>query len=153
MELSEEDLQWSKEIIKKTELFDTCTAGELNELYDGLEKKRYNSGSTILFQGEISSRLCLVETGKVSINVRSGKEKAKVAELGPTNYFGEISLLTPRAATATVRAVEDSDIVFVPGEVVQAIVNKNPVLAEMINKKISDRLADQKKQSSDRNHH
>jgi CRP-like cAMP-binding protein len=77
--------------------------------------------------------------------VRKGKEKNKVAELSPNSIFGEISLLTPRAATATVKSEAETDIIFLPGEVVQALVKKNPVLADMINKKIEERLESQKK--------
>jgi CRP-like cAMP-binding protein len=144
MELTEQDLSWAKETIAKTGLFATCSEAENNELLGGLEKQHYNGGSTILFQGEISSRLCLVENGKVAIFVRKGKEKTKVAELEKNSYFGEISLLTPRAATATVKAETDADIIFLSGEVVQALVKKNPVLAEMINKRIEERIASQK---------
>lgn len=150
MELTEQDIQWAKETIAKTELFTTCSAAELEQLIDGLDKQSYHSGSTILFQGEISSRLSLVEAGTVSITVRKGKDKMKVAELGPNAFFGEISLLMPRAATATVKAEADTDIVFLPGEVVQALVKKNPVLADMINKKIEERLAAQKQKAEEK---
>lgn len=140
MELTEQDLQWAREIIKKVELFVTCSDEEIEELVNGLDKVSYNQGSTILFQGEISSKLCLVQNGKVSVNVRKGKEKNKVAELGQGAFFGEISLLRPQAATATIKAEETTDVLFLPGEVVQAMVNKNSELSEAINKKIEERL-------------
>ena len=110
----------------------------------GLEKQAYKQGSTVLFQGEISSRLCLVESGKVAVQIKKGKEATKVAELGAGSYFGEISLLTPRAATAGIKAEEDSVILFLPGEVVQRIVADNPALQQEMNTKISERLAAQK---------
>lgn len=145
MELTDQDVRWAKEAIEKTGLFTNCSPAELQQLIAGLDKQHYHSGQTILFQGEISSRLCLVETGKVSIWVRKGKDRNKVAELGPNSYFGEISLLTPRAATASVKAEDDStDVIFLPGEVVQAIIKNNPLLSEVINKKIEERLQSQK---------
>jgi CRP-like cAMP-binding protein len=149
VELTEQDLTWAKETIKKTGLFDTCSEPELAQLLDGLEKQHYNANATILFQGEISSKLHLVESGSVAIIVRKGKEKNKVATLGPNSFFGEISLLTPRAATATVKAETDADIIMLPGEGVQALVKKNPVLADMINKKIAERLEAQKPPSEE----
>ena len=119
MELNEEDSVWARAAIEKTGLFAGCSADERAALYDGLEKQQYRPDATILFQGEISSRLCLVHTGAVVIIVRTGKEKQKVAELGAGSYFGEISLLTPRAATATVKAAAETEIIFLPGEVVR----------------------------------
>jgi CRP-like cAMP-binding protein len=144
MELSEQDIQWAEETIRKTGLFATCSEDELQQLLAGLDKQCYHAGSTILFQGEISSRLCLVEAGTVAVVVRKGKDKNKVAELGQNSYFGEISLRTPRAATATVKAETEAEVIFLPGEVVQALVKKNPELAGMINGKIQERLDAQK---------
>lgn len=146
MELSDQEIEWAKGCIQRTGLFINCSESEMEQLIDGLDKQEYHCSSTILFQGEISSRLCLVYSGKVSIFIRSkGKDKIKVAELGPDAFFGEISLLTPRAATATVKAEADTEIIFLPGEVVQSIVKNNPVLSDKINKKIEERLASQKK--------
>lgn len=145
MSLNEHDIEWAKGVIRKIDLFAGCSEDEIKRLVDGLDKKTYKSGATILFQGEISSRLYLVETGNVSINVRKGKDKIKVAELPANSYFGEISLLRPRAATATVKAESDTDIVFLPGEVVQELVKSQPALAETINAKIEERLKSQVK--------
>lgn len=149
MELNEEDIEWAREAIDKTGLFAGCTADERAALYEGLEKQTYRPEATILFQGEISSRLCLVHSGAVAIVVRKGKDKQKVAELAAGSYFGEISLLTPRAATATVKAVGDTEIIFLPGEIVQALVKQNPSLADTLNKQIEERLRAQQSAPSD----
>lgn len=150
MDLSPQDIAWAKQNIIKSDLFSTCGDAEINELVAGMEKQAYNAGQTVLFQGEISSRLAMVEAGKVSVWVRKNKDKAKVAELGPGAVFGEISLLTPRAATATIKSEESSEIVFLPGEVVQAMAKRNPVFADTINKKIEDRLAKSKQAMEDK---
>ena len=144
MELKEQDVKWATEAVQKAGFFADCTDAELKQMMDGLEKQHYHPNLTILFQGEISSKLCLVQNGLVSVWARQGKDKAKVAELGPGSYFGEISLLTPRAANATIKAETDTDIIFLPGEVVQALVKKNPALAEAINRKIEERIASRK---------
>ncbi len=144
MEITEQDLRFAKETIIKTGLFSVCTEAEIGQLLAGLEKQNYRQGATVLFQGEISSRLCLVEEGTVAVMVRKGKDKVKVAELGPNSYFGEISLLTPRAATATIKAESDSVILFLPGEVVQRLAKDNPALQETLNNKIKERLETQK---------
>jgi CRP/FNR family transcriptional regulator len=143
MDLTQQDIQWAKEAMMKTGLFSALPDHEMQQLLDGLEKQQYKAGATILFQGEISSKLYLVERGKVSINVRKGKEKNRVAELGANAFFGEISLLRPRAATATVKAEEETDIIFLPGEIVQAVVKNDAVFADFINKKIEERLQSQ----------
>jgi CRP/FNR family transcriptional regulator len=144
MELNQQDLQFAKETINKIGLFTTCSDAQINQLIAGMEKQNYKLGSTILFQGEISSKLYIVESGKVSVTVRTGKSKTIVAELDTNNYFGEISLLTPRAATATVRAEAETAVIFLPGEVVQMLAKENIRFHEELNHKIEERLAAQK---------
>lgn len=140
MDLEPRDISWAKEIVKNNEFFKGCTADELELLVNGMDKQYYNSGVTIIFQGEISSRLGIIQEGKLSVWVRKGGNKIKLTELGIGNYFGEISLLTPRAATASVKAEENTAIIFLPGEVVQSLAAKNKVLAISIQEKIEERL-------------
>jgi CBS domain-containing protein len=140
MDLSNVEIQWAKDVVNKTGLFVGATESEMTRLIAGLEKESFHTGITILFQGEISSKLCIVRSGTVGIWARQGKDKVKVAELGPNSYFGEISLLTPRAATATVKAETDTEVYFLPGEVVQTIIRNNPPLADFVNRKIEERL-------------
>jgi signal-transduction protein with cAMP-binding, CBS, and nucleotidyltransferase domain len=147
MELNEQDIQFAQETIKKMGLFSMCSEPELGQLMGGMEKQNYKQGSTILFQGEISSRLYIIESGKVSVTVRNGKIKTRVAELETNNFFGEISLLTPRAATATIKAEADTVIIFLPGEVVQRLAKENIRFQEGLNHKINERLASQKQKT------
>ena len=140
MELTPQDVQWAKDTMMKTGLFTCASPESMKKLVEGLEKNHYKRNSTILFQGEISCKLYLIETGKVSINVKKGSERLKVAELETGSFFGEISLLMPRAATATVKAEDDTDIISLPGEAVQALVKTDLVFADFINAKIQERL-------------
>lgn len=145
MLLDDNDLQWAKQALRKTEIFSICSDEELALLLNGLEKEHYRAGSTILFQGEISSRLYLVESGKVSVWARKNKEKTKVAELDAGSYFGEISLLTPQAANASIKAESETEIVMLPGEIVGKLINKNPALSNAIKHKIEERLVSRQK--------
>ena len=45
------------------------------------------------------------------------------------------------------RHENETAVIFLPGEVVQAMVDKNPVLADAINKKIEERLAANQKKA------
>ena len=150
MELTSQDVAWAKENLRKNDIFSSCSEADLNELAGGMEKENYNQNQTVLFQGEISSRLCMVQSGTVSVWVRKNKDKTKVAELGAGAVFGEISLMTPRAATATIKAEAATEIIFLPGEVVQSLGKKNPAFSDIINKKIEERLEKNKQAMEDK---
>ncbi|MFC1500909.1 cyclic nucleotide-binding domain-containing protein [Elusimicrobiota bacterium] len=152
MDLTQRDLEWARKTIQCTEFFKDCSAAEWEILMDELEKLSFKAGSTIIFQGEISNKLYLVQSGKVSVTIAKKKRKEKIAEIGPNCFFGEISLLTPKAATATVKAEEDSEIVILEGGVVRKIIQTNPALEENINNKIKQRLDEQCKCFEDDKH-
>ena len=145
MSLEDNDIPFAKQSIVKTGLFSGISESELNSLIDGMEKQSYKAGATILFQGEVSNRLYLVESGLVSVWARRNSAKIKVAELAAGAYFGEISLLTPTAATATIKAENETGIFFLPGEVVESLVKHNPALSSAIHKEIQLRLDSRKK--------
>jgi CRP-like cAMP-binding protein len=152
MDLTTQDIAWAKENIRRNELFTACTEAELSEMACGLEKQNYGKNQTVLFQGEISSRLCMVQSGVVSVWVRKGKDKVKVADLESGAFFGEISLLTPRAATATIKSEQESEIIFLPGEVVQAVAKKNPAFGSSLDKRIHERLEKSKEATEHKDH-
>jgi CRP-like cAMP-binding protein len=152
MDLTTQDIAWAKENIRRNELFSACTEAEISELACGLEKQNYAKNQTVLFQGEISSRLCMVQSGVVSVWVRKGKDKTKVADLEAGAFFGEISLLTPRAATATIKSEQETEIIFLPGEVVQAQAKRNPAFGASLDKKIHERLEKNREATEHKDH-
>jgi len=144
MELSGSDLQWAKNFFRNIELFQKLSDAELSELLAGLEKNVYPAGTTIIFQNELSSQLYVIESGEVSVWVKKGNQKIKIATLSANDYFGEISLLTPRAATATVKAETDTEVILLPGNVVQQLIKKNQEFGKILAMEIVARLNKQK---------
>ncbi|MEW6040760.1 MAG: cyclic nucleotide-binding domain-containing protein, partial [Elusimicrobiota bacterium] len=96
-------------------------------------------GQTILFQGELANTLHLIYEGTVSILVSSKGERKKVAELTSGNYFGEISLIEPTSAKATVRAETACSIYAISSDNFYKIVNKHPESLDLIKQKIAER--------------
>ena len=102
--LDVEDYQWIKGTLKKLDFFGHCSDENVMEIAESMEHSHYKAGQKILMQGEFSDRLYLIKSGTVDILKKVGEDHKKVAELGTEKYFGEISLLTPSSATATVKA-------------------------------------------------
>ena len=62
-----EDHKWAKEALKNMEFFEHCSEKEILALTENLEKSRQKAESQILFMGEISNRLYIVQSGKVGV--------------------------------------------------------------------------------------
>jgi len=139
-ELDIKDIKWAKEFFKKIDFLSQLTPQELTALICKTRKINFKTGKTILFQGEFSNHLFIIEKGKVGIFISKEGKKEKVAELNENNYFGEISLVNPVPASATVMADTDSDILVIDKENLDELFQTNPAALDVIHKKIQQRI-------------
>jgi len=93
-------------VLAQVPLFAEFSGSELTALASFIRSRRYPKGSIIFHEGDPGTTLYLIETGEVKLTIisDSGKE-AIVALLGPSAFFGELSLLDgePRSANAVAR--------------------------------------------------
>jgi len=77
-----------------------------------VDRAHYEAGEAIVTQGEIGDRFYVVKKGRVEV-VREGRDGVStvLASLGPGEYFGEVALLRDLQRTASVRAVEPTDVI------------------------------------------
>jgi CRP-like cAMP-binding protein len=140
MLISDAKKEWlKKEFLTKIDFLKEIPENEIIQLIDSLERITYNKGQTIIFQGEISNRLYLISEGKVSVWIKQGKEKKQVALLGQGEYFGEMSLLEPITASATLRAEEQCELFTLSREKLISVTNKFPKSIDKIREKILKR--------------
>ena len=82
--------------------------------------KKYKDGDTIVRQGESGDCMYVILSGKVDILQKKGEKDVFLAELGESDFFGEMALFGHEVRSATVRA---------KGEVHVLTVDKNPCFA------------------------
>src|SRR5258706_8048145 len=89
-------------------LFSKLSPEELTALTPLLKTRKFVESEPIVYLGDDGSEFFIVQHGRVAVSHpdESGKE-VTLAELGPGNFFGEISLLDGGPRTATVRAEGD----------------------------------------------
>jgi NADH dehydrogenase len=77
-----------------------------------VDRAHFEPGEAIVSQGEIGDRFYIVEKGRVEVvRASNGGPEVRLATLGPGEYFGEVALLRDLARTATVRALEPTDVI------------------------------------------
>jgi CRP-like cAMP-binding protein len=87
--------------LKRVPLFSALSERQLKRLARAFRQRDVAPGTTPVRQGEMSGVGFFVITGgEASVTV----DGAKVAQLGPGDYFGELGLISERARTATVTA-------------------------------------------------
>ena len=121
-------------------LFREAAPDGLDTLIDHLEPVEARAGDVLIRQGEVADGLYVLVSGRVRASVATPEGERDVAELSRGHLFGEISLLTSRARTATVRAVRDSFLLRLPQKAFEALAAENPQLVAPLSEVVVDRL-------------
>jgi len=91
--------------LKASKLFSSFEREALVEILASTELRSYEEGDIIVTEGEDGSSLFLMVGGTVRVFTRiEDGSNLQLAELGPGDFFGEVSLLTGKPRTATITA-------------------------------------------------
>lgn len=88
-------------------LFRAVSQAELEQLHSIATTEHFEAGDMILLEGEATNDLLIVASGQVEVYVMRGGEKIPITTLGPTSYFGEMSVFDDYPRSAYVRALDD----------------------------------------------
>lgn len=126
--------------LKKVELFDPLGDNEINLLAERSSIFRYTRGEPIVRQDDTGDSLYIIRNGSVEVTLSSGKnEPVVVATLGPGKFFGEMSLLTGEPRSATVSALEETQVVVVGKDGLSIVLENNPSLVEPLTGMLENR--------------
>jgi hypothetical protein len=101
----------------------------------------FASGATILREGEVASALYIIEAGKVAI-ARNDALDTALAELGPGEFFGEMSILQDQPNAANVIARSAVRALRIDAASFQAVLRENVEVAMHMMRRLVLRLRD-----------
>jgi CRP-like cAMP-binding protein len=83
----------------------------------------------------------MITSGEVEVTrADQAGYKAMLAKLVPGDFFGEMSLLTGEKRSATVTALEDTDVVVINKECLAGVLQANPDIAGSLSEILERRL-------------
>jgi len=130
--------------LQKVEIFKPLTDKDITTLADHSSILRYTRGETMVRQDDSGDSLYIIRSGSVEITLRTGKnEPVVLASLGPGKCFGEMSLLTGEPRSATVTALEETQVVVVDKDGLKALFESNPALVEPLSTMLERRREEQ----------
>ena len=118
------------EALSSVALFSTLTEAERSQLLSIARPVLYAAGEAVVRQGHSGRSLFVVVRGEASVTL-SGTQ-GEVARLKAGDVFGEMSLLTGEARTATVTAATDCDLLELEADGFRRVVLANPSVLERI---------------------
>lgn len=70
----------------------------------------FSTGDTIFAPGDLAARAFQIQSGRVDLLRHTDSETIQVAQLGPGDVFGEMSLIEERPHSLTARAMSDVEL-------------------------------------------
>jgi putative oxidoreductase len=97
------------------------------------QELQVSAGTLVVKQGELPKHFYVVISGKLKV-YRETLEgiRTDLSVLGPGTYFGEVALVTGTPRTASVEAVEESNLLEISEEEFDLVLDQNPKLARKI---------------------
>ena len=129
-----------KDLISKIDFFSGLDEKILRKLTDACIMRQFTKNETIVRQGEMGLGLYLIAKGRVKVDREQGGVRMQVAELGPEQFFGEMSLLDNKPRSATVTGIEDSECVLLTRDSFVKLMNKYPEIPIRMARVLADRL-------------
>ena len=95
-----------RDILSKTPFFnkDVFHSEQLDRLVEELQHTNFDRGDFLMKERDLGNSMFVIVSGKVSVSVHEPGGDQVVAELGPGEFVGEMSLITGERRSASVRA-------------------------------------------------
>ena len=105
---------------------------EADQLIERMRIRHFRRGETIIQQGDKGQTFYIIAEGAVDVTIRKFLKTTKVAELGAGEFFGEMSLLSDKARTASVVAKKTTLMFIIYKKDFKDILMKNPEAANLL---------------------
>lgn len=123
-------------------VFRTLNREDLALLLETLEASHVGAGTCFIASGVDSDALYLIAGGRVRVTLESNGDSTVLGEFGPGQWAGEMGMIEPAPACASVAAVEDCSLLRLSHADFMALRRKCPSLTSSLLKVFSDQLAE-----------
>jgi CRP-like cAMP-binding protein len=117
-------------------LFDGVDAAGMERIAQVTVEVDFAPGHVIARQGDIGSGFFVITAGRAKV-ARDGRV---IADLGPGDFFGELSVLDGKPRTAQVSAIEETTCLALSTWDFEAVVREQPGVALAILRGLASRL-------------
>ena len=108
------------------------SGAEKRDLLRQFTARAVPEGDVLVREGQDSPGLFLVASGLVRVSRDDQGDELVIAELGPGEVVGEVSLVLRKQVTATVTAIRPTVALFLPAQAFQGVVAAHPGLLQQL---------------------
>lgn len=129
------------EFLKSVAPFSNLKESEVTEIADKFRIRKYKNRDIILYQGDTTNDVCVIQAGKVSIvTVSESGEESCLRVFGPGDIVGELSAYDGQPRSASVQAVSACTLLVMSGADFNEYLRSIPGLALSLIQFLSEKL-------------
>jgi CRP-like cAMP-binding protein len=122
-------------------IFQKLDSREREKLDKIVTRQHYARGAVVFFEGDASDSLQLVLSGSVKVYQTSEAGREKILNiLGPREIVGELAMLDGQPRSATVAAMEDTEMLSISRRDFQALAAEHPEFLWKVIEALCERL-------------
>jgi len=127
--------------LRKVDFLHDLDEDALRTVMSSAQVHDFGAGEVLMRQGDPGDTMYIIRYGKVDVRLRAsdGSER-HLATMGPSQVIGEAALLTGEPRTATIRAIDDVELIELTREGFTKVFKQNPDIAKAISEIASKRL-------------
>lgn len=107
-------------VLPRIRLFENMPAGTVERIYSSCEKRKFEDGENIVFEGETANCMFIILSGRVNIFKKSSykDENSHLTVLKAGDIFGEMPLFKANVRMATAESNGGSTILILPYDLI-----------------------------------
>jgi small-conductance mechanosensitive channel/CRP-like cAMP-binding protein len=125
-------LELKTRFLQRNSFFRSCLPEELKTIATHMHTRQYPAGTTIVNVGDAGDSMFLVSEGLMNVSIPNGSENhaLMVGRLHAGDFFGEMSMLTDEARSATVTSVTEAVLYEIRRQHIRDLVHNRPEIAD-----------------------
>lgn len=129
-------------VLRRSKLFESLFTEERLNIIKKFKSANFEKGSYVFKEGDPGDRIYFIKNGEVEISVTLKGDQVVIARLSTGDLFGEISLLTGKPRTASVRAQTPVELLFLDLPSFKEILSSHPQIEQKLRKNMEERAKD-----------
>jgi CRP/FNR family transcriptional regulator len=118
------------ELLAKVPVFETLAVEDLERIADVAVPRSFESAQVIFREGDASDTCYIVREGRVrAVRGHSDGRVITLANFGPGDIFGELAIFESEKRSATVEAVEQTQVIAILGPDMRRLLNAHHEMA------------------------
>ncbi len=142
-----QDVERIVRLLRAVDFLEALTQEEIERLAHEVRIEPYPARMVVVREGDGGDSLFLIAKGRVKVSTQppGGGLEWPIAVVEAGDYFGEMSLLTGAPRSATVRTLEDTDLLVLTKDALRPVLLGDPAAAERLSQAMAKRRAEHEK--------